>query len=269
MKAFVLDLSVCNGCYCCQVACKDEHVANDWTPYARPQPDYGQFWLKLDENVRGTVPKVKITYTPQMCTHCDDAKCMEQCKAGAIYRREDGIIIIDPTKCTGCKLCPDACPSGSIYFNENLNLAQKCTGCSHLIDDGWDMPRCVDACPTDALQYGEESELKPLIDKAELLNNGCGSGRVWYLNLPRKFVAGTVYEPSDKEVVIDATCTLKDADGATHTVKTDSFGDFWFNGLPNGHTYSLKIEKGKASKTVDNISTAKDVNLGDIPMRIA
>ena len=40
MKAFVLDLSICNGCYCCQIACKDEHVANDWMPYAKPQPDY-------------------------------------------------------------------------------------------------------------------------------------------------------------------------------------------------------------------------------------
>ena len=45
MKAFVIDLSICNGCYCCQIACKDEHVGNDWTPYAKPQPDTGQFWI--------------------------------------------------------------------------------------------------------------------------------------------------------------------------------------------------------------------------------
>ena len=32
---------ICNGCYCCQIACKDEHVANDWMPYAKPQPDTG------------------------------------------------------------------------------------------------------------------------------------------------------------------------------------------------------------------------------------
>ena len=49
MKAFYIDLSVCNGCYCCQIACKDEHVANDWTPYAKPQPDTGQFWIGLTE----------------------------------------------------------------------------------------------------------------------------------------------------------------------------------------------------------------------------
>ena len=36
MKAFVIDVSKCNGCYCCQIACKDENVGNDWTPYAKP-----------------------------------------------------------------------------------------------------------------------------------------------------------------------------------------------------------------------------------------
>jgi Fe-S-cluster-containing dehydrogenase component len=269
MKAFVMDLSTCNGCYCCQIACKDEHVANDWTPYAKPQPDSGQFWLRMLEKVRGTVPKVKVSYVPALCNHCDDAKCMEQCAAQAIYRRADGVVIIDPTKCTGCKLCPDACPSHSIYFNPDLNIAQKCTGCSHLIDDGWDVPRCVDACPTEALRYGEESELQELIGKAELLDNGCGKGRVYYLNLPRKFVAGTVYDPVEKEVVIGATCTLKEAGGKTvQSVQTDNFGDFWFHDLSDGQSYSLSIQKGAASKTIDGISTQEDVNLGDIAMRV-
>ena len=269
MKAFVIDLSICNGCYCCQIACKDEHVGNDWTPYAKPQPDTGQFWLKMDEKVRGTVPKVKVSYTPMLCTHCDDAKCMKVCQPNAIYRREDGMIIIDPAKCTGCKDCLDACPSHSIYFNEDLNIAQKCTGCSHLIDDGWDVPRCVDSCPTEAMRYGEESELKELIGKAEFLNNGCGKGRVFYLNLPRKFVAGTVYDPVEKEVLIGAACTLTDKDGkAAHMVTTNNFGDFWFNGLPDGHSYSLKIQKGSASKSIEDISTAEDVNLGDIAMQL-
>ena len=47
MKVFVIDIAKCNGCYNCQIACKDEHVGNDWTPYAKPQPDTGQFWMKV------------------------------------------------------------------------------------------------------------------------------------------------------------------------------------------------------------------------------
>ncbi|MBA7612950.1 Pyrogallol hydroxytransferase small subunit [subsurface metagenome] len=268
MKAFIIDVSRCNGCYNCQIACKDEHVGNDWSPYAKPQPDTGQFWLKINELVRGTVPKVKVAYVPVLCMHCDDAPCIAACPIeGAIYKRDDGLVIIDSDKCTGCKNCVDSCPYGVIYFNEDLNIAQKCTGCAHLLDGGWKEPRCVDACPTEAIKFGEESELSHLISQAEVLNSEFGvKPRVYYLNLPKRFVAGTVYDPSQKEVVIGATCTLMDSDSrARFTATTDGFGDFWFEGLKVG-TFSLKIAKNGKTKTIDLISTEKDVNLGDIPL---
>ncbi|HEX7474441.1 MAG TPA: hypothetical protein VF318_00635, partial [Dehalococcoidales bacterium] len=58
-KVLIINYDICNGCYNCQLACKDEHVANDWSPIAKPQPDTGQFWNKVYDNVRGQVPKVK------------------------------------------------------------------------------------------------------------------------------------------------------------------------------------------------------------------
>ena len=268
MKAFVIDIARCNGCYCCQIVCKDEHVGNDWTPYAKPQPDTGQFWLKQNEYVRGTVPKVKVSYRPVLCMHCDDAPCIPACPIeGAIYKRDDGLVIIDPVKCTGCKNCVDSCPYGTIYFNEGLNIAQKCTGCAHLLDNGWKTTRCADACPTEALKFGEESELKELISRAEILNPEYkAKPRVYYMNIPRKFVAGTVYDPKEKEVVIGATCTLTDSvKGKKLTATTDNFGDFWFEGL-DVSTFSLRIESNGKARTIDSISTEKDVNLGDIPL---
>ncbi len=268
MKAFVIDVSKCNGCYNCQIACKDEHVGNDWAPYAKPQPDTGQFWLKINEFVRGTVPKVKMHYVPKICMHCANAPCIPACPAkGAIYRRDDGLVIIDPAKCTGCKLCVDACPYGVIYFNEDLNLAQKCTGCAHLLDKGWQEPRCADACPHEAIKFGEEFELRTLISKAEVLHPELNAQpKVYYLNIPKKFVAGTVYYPVEEDVVIGATCTLTNAkSGEKLTTTTDGFGDFWFEGLKTG-TFSLKIEKGGKTKAIDSINTEKDVNLGDIPL---
>ena len=85
------------------------------------------------------------------------------------------------------------------------------------------------------------------------------------MNIPKKFVAGTVYYPAEEEVVIGATCTLTDsASGKKLTATTDDFGDFWFEGLKVG-AFSLKIEKDGKTKTIDAISTEKDVNLGDIP----
>ncbi len=270
MKVFVIDVGICNGCYSCQIACKDEHVGNDWTPIAKPQPDTGQFWMRQTEHIGGTVPKVKMHYIPIPCQHCDEAPCIPACPIeNTIYKRDDGLVIIDPEKCTGCQACVDACPYNAIFFNESLNIAQKCTGCAHLLDGGeWKIPRCADACPTEAIKFGEEADFKDEIAKAEVLKPELGAKpRVYYLNIPKKFIAGTVYDPLEKEVVIGATCTLTGPKASKKaTTTTDGFGDFWFQGLADG-LYSLKIDaKGFATKTFDKISTEKDVNLGDIPL---
>jgi ferredoxin len=196
---------------------------------------------------------------------------MDSCPIeGTIYKRDDGLVIIDPRMCTGCKNCIDACPYNVIFFNEDLNIAQKCTGCAHLIDSGWKEPRCADACPTLAIRFMGETEAKELISKAEVwkpeLKNKIRP-RVYYLNLPRKFIAGTVYDPGEKEVVIGATCTLKETPGGKkYTVKTDSYGDFWFEGLKDGK-FNLEIRKGRRIESFAGLNTAEeDINLGDIPL---
>jgi len=265
-KVFVIDVGICNGCYSCQIACKDEHVGNDWTPYAKPQPNTGHFWMHLIEYINGTVPKVKMHYVPMLCQHCDNAPCIKACPVKAIYKREDGLVILDPTKCNGCKACVDACPYSAIYFNEDLNMAQKCTGCAHLLDGGeWKIPRCGDSCPTEAIKFGEESEFKDVIKKAEVLKPELGTKpRVYYLNIPKRFIAGTVYDPVAKEVIIGATCTLSGKSKKTAT--TDAFGDFWFKDLADGD-YAVTIEaKGFAAKKFDKLNIGKDINLGDIPL---
>jgi Fe-S-cluster-containing dehydrogenase component len=268
-RAFVIDIGRCNGCHCCQIACKDEHVGNDWSPYAKPQPDTGQFWLKLNDYVRGTVPKVKLHYVPVLCQHCDQAPCLEACPVeGAIYRRADGLVIIDPEKCTGCRQCLLSCPYDALFFNEDLNIAQKCSGCAHLLDDGWAAPRCVDICPTGAMKFGDESEFAAEIAKATLLGPADETRpRVYYLNMPKRFIGGLVYDPAEKEIVKGARCTLVDSEsGERRFALTDGFGDFWFKDLEEG-TFTLVIEaNGFAPTTYASLDTAEDVNLGEIPL---
>lgn len=268
MKVFVVDVAKCNGCYNCQIACKDEHVGNDWAPYAKPQPDTGQFWLKVNEKVHGSVPKVKMTYVAKMCMHCDNAPCMDNCQNNAIYRRDDGLVVINTEECSGCMNCVDDCPYGVIYYNEDLKLAQKCTGCAHLLDKGWKEPRCVDSCATDALLFGEEAEFKELIAQAQVMHADYGtSPRVYYLNMPKKFIAGTVFDPEIDEVLIEAEITLQNEEtGEVVKVKTDGFGDFWFKNLDVGN-YSLWIEKdGYMTQKMEHINTLEDVNVGDLPV---
>ena len=269
-KAFIVDIARCNGCYCCQIACKDEHVGNDWSPYAKPQPDTGQFWCRLNEYVRGTVPKVKLHYVPVTCQHCANAPCLKACPVeGAIYKREDGLVVVDPQKCTGCRECMLSCPYDALFFNEDLNIAQKCTGCAHLLDDGWAVPRCVDICPTQAIRFGDEADFAAEIANAIQLEDADQTKpRVYYLNMPKRFIGGLVYDPAEKEIVAGARCTLVDAaSGEKRETKTDGFGDFWFEGLDEAKTFTLTIEaEGFAPMKYTALDTSEDVNLGEIAL---
>ena len=94
----VVDVNKCTGCYSCFVACRDEHCGNDHPPIAVAQPYKGHFWLRIVEKERGQYPKVKVDYTAVPCMHCDCAPCIEKAESGAVYKRPDGIVIIDPEK---------------------------------------------------------------------------------------------------------------------------------------------------------------------------
>ncbi len=155
----IIDVDKCSGCYNCFVACKDEHCGNDHLPVAASQPEMGHYWMNIVEKERGQYPKVKVASIPVTCMQCAEAPCLAAAAAagapGAVYRRDDGIVIIDPVKAKGHKALVEACPYGVIFWNEAAGLPQKCTLCAHLLDAGWKEPRCVEACPTGALIFGD------------------------------------------------------------------------------------------------------------------
>jgi tetrathionate reductase subunit B len=124
----------------------------------------------------------------------------------------------------------------------------------------------VDSCPTGALKFGEESELAGLIAQAQVKKPEAGTKpRVYYLNVPKKFIAGTVYDPVEKEVVIGATVTATAAGGASCSTQTDAFGDFWLHGLDES-TYAVTIAADGFAPATCEVSTEQDVSLGDIPL---
>jgi tetrathionate reductase subunit B len=267
MKTMNIDLDKCVGCYNCQLACKDEHVGNDWSPISKPQPE-GHFWMKVNESERGTQPKVVVDWMPVSCMHCQEAPCIPSCSENAIYRRDDGIVIINPEKCTGCKDCMGACPYKVIYFHEEMKLCQKCTMCAHLLDRGWKEPRCVTACPNEALVFGDLEKLDELRRRSEEWKPETGAKPlVRYLGLPRPFVAGEIYSPKDDACIEGAKVTLTDLlTGGVATALTDNYGDFWLKGL-QGSRYSLAIEKdGYYPKEIKNIRPNDGMNLGSIKL---
>ena len=190
---------------------------------------------------------------------------MKAAKDGAVYRREDGLVVVDPEKAKGQEAIMKACPYNAIYWNEALELPQKCTGCAHLIDEGdtITVPRCYDNCVHGAISWGEESELD--LEGAEKLHPEFGTApRIWYKGLPKRFIAGRVYDPVNKEVVVGAKVTAE-GDAGTYTAQTNWIGDFWLRGLPEAD-WTLTIEADGKRKTLQASTKAEDVGLGDLPL---
>ena len=93
--------------------------------------------------------------------------------------------------------------------------------------------------------------------------------RVYYIGLPKKFIAGAVYDQEADLCAEGVTVTAtNDETGEKAKAITDSYGDFWLRGLKNG-VYTLLIEKaGYQSENIGPVDvTQKDLNVGDIPSR--
>jgi len=157
-----------------------------------------------------------------------------------------------------------------IYWNEALQLPQKCTLCAHLLDQGWKEPRCVEACPTGALIFGDledpNSEIAKVLasGKTEALHPEYGLGeKVRYIGLPKRFVAGSVVFGDSDECAEGVKVTLE-GEGQKQTVNTNNYGDFEFEGLASDKEYTVKVEHAGYKSQQFTVKTNIDVYLGDI-----
>ena len=269
----MIDIRKCNGCYNCYLACRDEYAGNDYPPYSIAQPSAGQYWMNLSEKERGSFPKLKVDYIPLPCQHCREASCVSGAPQGAVYRRADGIVLIDPVRSAGHQEIVSLCPYRVIYWNPEKEIPQKCTFCAHLLDQGWKSPRCVEACPTGALLFGDlddpGSEISRAVKSAatEELHPEYGlKPNVVYVGLPKPFVAGEVVLADHREECAEGVkVTLVDG-GKRVTQETDNYGDFEFKGLLPHHPYTLKIaHPGYRTKEI-TINTRLDMNVGEITL---
>jgi Fe-S-cluster-containing dehydrogenase component len=230
----------------------------------------GHEWMRVIEKERGQFPRVKVAYIPKTCMHCENAPCIAAAQDHAVYRRSDGIVMIDPQKAKGQKQLVTACPYRVIEWNEEEQVPQKCIMCAHLLDKGEKEPRCVEACPTQALLFGDLDDPQSEISKklkqvpVEALDPEFKMGeKVLYHGLPKRFISGTVVYKDKDECAENLPVELHDGT-AIKVSMTNAFGDFEFEGLEANKTYHLKIGQSGYKKEKLEIKTYKDVHIGEI-----
>jgi anaerobic dimethyl sulfoxide reductase subunit B len=154
--AFLFDQAACSGCKACQAACKDRHGLL-----------LGVLWRRVYEIAGGAWSREREAWQPDVfafnlslaCNHCAQPICVEVCPTGAIYQRDDGLVLLDGAKCVGCRYCAWACPYGAPQYDERAGRMTKCSFCAEDLDAGLP-PACVRACPMRALEFGEREALE-------------------------------------------------------------------------------------------------------------
>lgn len=252
-RYFIFDVEKCIGCFNCLHACKDEHVGNDFSPITGPQKLHRQYWLTTTQRVRGQFPMIDVAYLTEPCGHCADAPCVKN-GGGVVYRRADGVVLIDQEKARGAGDLSHLCPFGRISYNEESGVSQKCTFCVHLLDQGWEQPRCAQACPLRALrmELAEPEEMERRVASGELspldeAHNACGS-RLYARHLFRWnsiFLGGTAVVRRDgtEECAEGCLAVLYQGERLLQEQRTDCFGEFKFDGLsPGSYRIGLHME---------------------------
>ncbi len=172
---FVIDQTTCIGCHACTVACKTEHNV----PLG-----VNRTWVKYVES--GTWPDTRRFFSVMRCNHCADAPCVTICPTRALYKRHDGIVDFDTSRCIGCKSCMQACPYDALYIDPGDRTAQKCNYCAHRTDIGLE-PACVVVCPEQAIVAGDlddpATRIAQLVATEELSQRSVEQGtrpNLWY-----------------------------------------------------------------------------------------
>jgi molybdopterin-containing oxidoreductase family iron-sulfur binding subunit len=178
--AMVVDMKQCwekgkEGCKDCMLAC---HRVHNVPAIDSPKDEIKWIWT---ENYHNAFPGQENPYLAEsiahkpfivLCNHCTNPACTRVCPTKATWKRtEDGVVMMDPHRCIGCRYCMAACPFGARSFNfrdpkpyiQDANVkyparvrgvVEKCTLCEERLIKG-QIPACVEACKCKALVFGD------------------------------------------------------------------------------------------------------------------
>lgn len=273
----IIDVAKCFGCQACAVACHDEYHGNEFPGYAAEMPKHGKRWIDVIQREQGRFPMVEVAYLPVTCNHCDDAPCIRAAKDGAVAKRPDGIVIIDPVKAKGQRQLVSACPYGAIHWNEEKLLPQAWPFDAHLLDLGWERTRGSQVCPTQAMRtvHVEDDEMRNIArdEKLEVLHPEFRTKpRVYYKNLRRfskAFVGGSLAAAINgvTECIEGARVSLLREGRKIAETRSDPYGDFRFQGLDEGSgAYRIEILDERFDPKALDFAVSASLYLGTIAL---
>lgn len=147
---WLFDPKRCIECRACESACKQWNGVDT---------SVGVRYRRVNVVESGKYPHPAVAAVSMACNHCENALCVKACPTGAMWRRDDGIVVVNREACVGCLMCAKFCPYGAPQLNATTGKTEKCHMCLDRVDMEL-QPACATVCPTEALRWGPWDEIR-------------------------------------------------------------------------------------------------------------